>query len=173
MSSTTLSNTSTSTTSSATSTCITATPGRHGHVPIGSCNSLYQSDIAWQPAIFFAAAFAITTLLHFFQAFHYKKWRICWVIIMGSLWEVGSFAFRTLGALNQQNKGFSRYYQILLLLAPMWVNAFEYTVMGRIIYYFVPEKRIWGIWGFNVGKTFVGLDIMWEFLPWGHHLSIN
>ena len=42
----------------------------------------------------------------------------------------------------------------------MWVNAFDYMVMGRMIYYFVPDQKVWGFKAVKIAKIFVWLDIL-------------
>jgi hypothetical protein len=65
-----------------------------------------------------------------------------------------------LGTKNQQNISFATVSQILVLLAPMWINAFDYMLLGRMVYFFVPEKKIWKIKGIKIAKIFVWLDIL-------------
>lgn len=79
---------------------------------------------------------------------------------MGSAWEFASFALRVAGTKNQQSTPIAFVSQILVLLAPMWVNAFDYMVMGRMIYFFVPEQKVWGIKGIKIAKIFVWLDVL-------------
>ena len=79
---------------------------------------------------------------------------------MGAAWEFISFSLRVAGSRNQQSTGLAISSQILLLLAPMWVNAFDYMVLGRMIYFFVPEQQVWGIKGIKLTKIFVWLDIL-------------
>lgn len=149
-----------SSTSSASSSCITVTPGKNGYVPAGACNSNYSFDPSFAGAIVFAVLFGITTFFHIFQAIFYKRIRLCWVIIMGTTWEFVSFSLRAAGSRNQQSTALAMSAQILLLLAPMWINAFIYMVLGRMIYFFVPEKQIWGIKGIKLTKIFVWLDVI-------------
>jgi RTA1 like protein len=157
----TLSSTSTATsTSSATPSCISAIPGKNGYVPEWACNSNYSYDPSFAGALVFAILFGITTFTHIYQAVAYKRLRLCWVIIMGATWEFVSFALRVAGTRNQQSAGLATASQILLLLAPMWVNAFDYMVLGRMIYFFVPEQQIWGIKGIKLTKIFVWLDVL-------------
>jgi len=123
-STTTLSNT----TSSATASCITVTPGKNGYVPEYACNSNYNYDPSFAAAIIYAIAFGFTTTAHFYQAFLYKKFKLCWVLLMGCIWEFASFSIRAAGTRNQQSVPLAFVSQILVLLAPMWVNAFVYMV---------------------------------------------
>lgn len=147
-------------TSSATPSCITVTPGKNGYVPEWACNSNYSYDPSFAGALVFAIIFGITTFVHIFQAVSYRKIRLCWVVIMGAAWEFTSFSLRVAGSRNQQSTGLAVSSQILLLLAPMWVNAFDYMVLGRMIYFFVPEQQVWGIKGIKLTKIFVWLDIL-------------
>lgn len=78
---------------------------------------------------------------------------------MGALWEFASFALRAVGAKHQESEAIATVSQILVLLAPMWINAFLYMVMGRMIYFFVPEKKVLGIKAIKIAKVFVWLDI--------------
>lgn len=79
---------------------------------------------------------------------------------MGTSWELASFAIRSAGTKMQQNVALATVSQILVLLAPIWVNAFIYMVLGRMIYFFVPEQKIWGIRGIQIAKIFVWLDVL-------------
>jgi hypothetical protein len=79
---------------------------------------------------------------------------------MGAAWEFASFSIRVAGTKNQQSVALAFTSQILVLLAPMWVNAFDYMVMGRMIYFFIPEQKIWSIKGIKIAKIFVWLDIL-------------
>jgi hypothetical protein len=79
---------------------------------------------------------------------------------MGTGWELASFTIRTLGTKNQQNAAFATVSQILVLLAPMWINAFDYMLLGRMVYFFVPEQKIWKIKGIKIAKIFVWLDVL-------------
>ncbi|TAQ87507.1 hypothetical protein B7494_g4162 [Chlorociboria aeruginascens] len=172
MSSTTLSITPTST-STATPSCISVTPGKNGYIPEWACNSNYNYNPSFAAAVVFAVLFGLTTFCHIYQAGTYKKWRLCWVVIMGSAWEFASFAIRSAGTRHQQSNPLAYASQILVLLAPMWVNAFDYMVMGRMIHFFAPNRKIWGIPGIQIGKIFVWLDILSFFTQVGGGIMIS
>ncbi|KAB8293843.1 hypothetical protein EYC80_009324 [Monilinia laxa] len=53
-----------------------------------------------------------------------------------------------------------QFLRFLVLLAPMWVNTFVYMVLGRMIYFFVPDQKVWGIKGIQIAKIFVWLDVI-------------
>jgi len=46
-----------------------------------------------------------------------------------------------------------------VLLAPLWVNAFVYVVFGRMVHYFLPEKKIMGVRAIHMARWFVWFDI--------------
>lgn len=154
------STTQTSSAVTATATCVTMTPDHNGYVPEYACNAQYNYYPSFTAAIIFSVIFGITTVGHIYQAFHHKKLRLCWPLIMGATWELAGFAIRTASTKNQQSVPLAFVSQLLVLLAPMWVNAFIYMVMGRMIYFFVPEKQLWRIKGMQIAKIFVWLDVI-------------
>jgi hypothetical protein len=105
---------------------------------------------------------------------------------MGASWETCSFVLRTLGTKNQQSIAFVVVSQILLLLAPLCkfenilqiitlcspprvcgsyfclvgINAFDYMILGRMVYYFLPEKILLRVHASKFSLCFVLLDIV-------------
>ncbi|KAI9826697.1 MAG: hypothetical protein M1826_006579 [Phylliscum demangeonii] len=159
MSATTTLSTKATTTSTATPSCTTAVGDKYGRVPLDACNSYYNYDPSYGAAIGFSVLFGLVTITHLVQAVTFRK-AFCWVIIMGALWETVSFITRALGSHDQQQLGYAMATQLLLLLAPLWVNAFVYMTFGRMIYYFLPEKKLFGIKAPSLARYFVGLDIV-------------
>ena len=147
-------------TSTATPSCISVTPDKNGYVPEWACNANYNYYPSFAAALIFTILFGITTLLHIYQAFTHKKLRLCWTLIMGTTWELAGFIIRTLGTKNQQNAAMATVSQILVLLAPLWINAFDYMLLGRMVYFFVPEQKIWWVKGIKIAKIFVWLDVL-------------
>jgi hypothetical protein len=152
--------TNTTDSSSATATCINVTPDSNGYVPEWACNANYNYDPSFPTAIIFTILFGLTLGAHIYQAILYKKVRLCWVVIMCAAWEFFSFALRSAGAKNQQSTALAFASQILVLLAPLWLNAFDYMVLGRMIYFFLPEQKIWGISARKLAVWFVCVDIL-------------
>ncbi|MCJ1286200.1 hypothetical protein MMC26_005545 [Xylographa opegraphella] len=141
-------------------TCIqTITPDANGYVPPGSCNALYKFYPSFATAVIFSILFGAVTLLHIGQAAAHKK-PFCWVIIMGGLWETGSFITRTLSTRAQQETGLALTSELLVLLAPLWINAFDYMVLGRMIHFFLPTHSLLGIGASTLALYFVCLDIV-------------
>ncbi|KAJ7455893.1 hypothetical protein FB451DRAFT_1342275 [Mycena latifolia] len=92
-------------------------------------------------AVLFSALFGLTTFAHVVQAVRYRK-KFCWVVIMAGSWETGGLVLR-----------------LLILLAPLWINAFLYVLMACLVYFFVPEKHVGGISARRLSLCFVLLDI--------------
>ncbi|KFY22835.1 hypothetical protein V493_06293 [Pseudogymnoascus sp. VKM F-4281 (FW-2241)] len=114
---------------------------------------------SYASAIAFTTLFAACTLAHYIQAFAYRK-PFCWVVCMASTWETLGFTFRILGARNPLLQSWAVSSQLLILLTPLWVNAFVYMVVGRVVYFWLPEKRIWGIRAKSLTRWFVWFDVI-------------
>ncbi|KAJ6486509.1 RTA1 like protein-domain-containing protein [Mycena vitilis] len=109
-------------------------------------------------AVLFSALFGLTTIAHLMQAIHYRK-KFCWVIVMACMWETGGLILRVFSVLNTTSVAFGTPSQLLILLAPLWINAFLYVLMSRLVYFFVPEKKAMGISARRLSLCFVLLDI--------------
>ncbi|KAF2815906.1 uncharacterized protein BDZ99DRAFT_484717 [Mytilinidion resinicola] len=147
-------------TATATASCTTAIPGKHGFVsdPM-ACNAYWSYNPSFAAAILFSVLFGLLLFTHIAEAFIYKK-TYTWVLLMGVAWEFVSFCTRAASTLNQQNLTLVIVSQILLLLAPLWINAFAYMTLGRLIHFFHPARRIWRIPGASVAKYFVWADVV-------------
>ncbi|KAJ9156525.1 RTA1 domain-containing protein [Pleurostoma richardsiae] len=141
-------------------TCVqTIAPDANGYVPPGTCGAIWDYYPSFAAALLFAGLFGTLTLLHIWQAARYKK-RFCWVIIMAAIWETLAFTFRALSAKHQQSDGIYLVFQIFILLAPLWVNAFDYMVLGRMIYYFLPSRSLFSVPAPIIAALFVSLDFV-------------
>ncbi|KAL1892352.1 hypothetical protein Sste5346_007090 [Sporothrix stenoceras] len=147
-----------STSSSADASCTTAVPGKYGYVPADACNSLYNFNPAFAPAVATAVLFGLLTLTHIVQAVLYKK-RYAWVIIMAGIWETVAFVLHALGAHDQQNSGYATAYTILFLLAPLWINGFVYMTFARTVYCYEPNHTVWKVKAVGMSKYFVWADV--------------
>ncbi|RPB00483.1 hypothetical protein L873DRAFT_1834998 [Choiromyces venosus 120613-1] len=147
-----------SSTTTSTATCVTVTPRKYGEVPHGACNSYYMFFPNFGAAIAFAVLFGLVTGVHIVQAFAYKK-KFCWVIIMAGLWETIAFIARALGSHNQQSLAYVLCAQLFLLLSPLWINAFAYMTLGRMVLFYCPTKCLVRIPAARLAKIFVLLDI--------------
>ncbi|KAK1857219.1 rta1 domain protein, partial [Colletotrichum chrysophilum] len=144
-------------------TCVqTIEPDANGYVPPGSCGALWNYYPSFAAAIAFAVVFGVLTAVHIWQAARYKKvrQRWCWVIIMASIWETLAFVFRSLSTRYQQNSGIYLIFQIFILLAPLWVNAFAYMTLGRMIHFFHPSRSLLRVPATFFAALFVALDVV-------------
>ncbi|PYH86088.1 hypothetical protein BO82DRAFT_350397 [Aspergillus uvarum CBS 121591] len=89
----------------------------------------------------------------------FKK-RYAWVVIMGALWELLSSIMGALFAKHQSSDSYATPHTIFFLLAPIWINAFLYMTLGRLIYFFIPDARLGGVSAKRFGQIFVWLDII-------------
>ncbi|KAF1364336.1 hypothetical protein EJ07DRAFT_151625 [Lizonia empirigonia] len=117
------------------------TPGLDGYVPADACNALWVYFPNFAAAVAFSILFGILTIAHLGQAVLYRN-GFCWALIMAALWETGAYAFRALGSKNQQSSGIATVAQILVLVAPIWVNAFAYMVFARTVYFYSPNSKV-------------------------------
>lgn len=49
---------------------------------------------------------------------------------------------------------------LLILLAPIWINAYVYMVLGRMILYYLPSQHVFGVSARRLTLIFVLLDII-------------
>ncbi|KAI0126217.1 RTA1 domain-containing protein [Xylariales sp. AK1849] len=142
-------------------TCVrTITPDANGYVPPRTCGALWKYYPSFIAAVIFAVIFGGLTVLHIWQAAHYKK-RWLWVIIMASIWEFLAFTFRAISTKYQQSAGVYLVSQIFILLAPLWVNAFAYMTLGRMIHFFLlPSRSLLRTPASTIAAGFVALDII-------------
>ncbi|KAH7268778.1 RTA1 like protein-domain-containing protein [Fusarium solani] len=149
----------TSTSSSASPTCTTVIPDKYGYVPPDSCNANYGFYPQWEDNTAFAVAFGLSTVAHLVQAIILKK-SFCWVIVMGALWECVCFILRALGARDQQESTYMIVSTLLLLLAPLWINAFAYMTVARLVHFLHPRRRLAGLSAQWLAKCFVAVDVL-------------
>ncbi|KAF2148144.1 hypothetical protein K461DRAFT_211411, partial [Myriangium duriaei CBS 260.36] len=133
--------------------------GKDGYRPPEACDAYYNYFPNFDAAVAFSVFFGIVLVTHIGQAFVHRT-GYAWVIVMACLWEFMSYATRALGSKNQQNLGIAISTQLLVLLAPLWVNAFAYMVFARIVHFYSPTKKVWFISPSSLAFIFVTLDIV-------------
>ncbi|KAK6516901.1 hypothetical protein TWF506_006785 [Arthrobotrys conoides] len=111
-------------------------------------------------AIFFTVVFGLSTLTHIFQAFYHHKWRLSWVIVMGAAWETTSFGLRAAATQKPVSDALGIPSSILVYLSPLLINAYAYMVLGRMVLYYLQDKRVAGIQAKWLTVIFVWLDII-------------
>ncbi|KAI1388042.1 RTA1 like protein-domain-containing protein [Hypoxylon trugodes] len=141
-------------------TCIqTIQPDPNGYLPPGTCNALWDYYPSFPAALAFTILFGLLTLAHIYQGIAYRK-KFCWVIVMASFWETMAYLFRTVSTRYQQSSGIYLVFQIFILLSPLWVNAFDYMVLGRMIYFFTPSRQVFNIPAPTLAAAFVTFDFI-------------
>jgi hypothetical protein len=96
---------------------------------------------------------------------------------MGCIWETASYALRFVSSRNQTSTGLYTYSFLLVLLAPLRecalfivlviatdclsvINAFDYMIIGRMVYLYLPDQKLCRIPGTRFSLYFVWLDII-------------
>lgn len=110
-------------------------------------------------ALIFAFLFLLVTIVHIIQSLFPCR-PFCLVIITGALWETAAFALRIVSAKNPTHKASYDASFLLVLLAPICINAFDYMVVSRIVKVFLSNERVLGLKGSILGKLFVCFDLM-------------
>lgn len=122
-----------------------------------TCGGLEPHCPKIAPTIIFTVLFTITASYHLYQAITYRK-RFCWVLIMGNMWELIGMVTR-LSTIKVYLDAVDTTSFLFTLLAPLWINAFAYMTLGRLVYMAIPEKKLAGINAQKLGKYFVLADI--------------
>ncbi|KAJ6017113.1 hypothetical protein N7451_000492 [Penicillium sp. IBT 35674x] len=110
-------------------------------------------------AYLFIVLFALTTISHTVQAILHRKF-YCWVIAMSGTIQTLTYIFRVLSILNPASYANYAAWFVLILIAPLWTNAFVYMVMGRMVWNFTDDARILRMRPWQFGFIFVTLDII-------------
>ena len=130
-----------------------------------TCAAIQGSDPLWNfcpnvgAAYLYAILFALTTLAHVGQAIMYRK-VYCWVIAMSGLCQFFAYVFRIVSISHPTSVAMYGTWFVLILVAPLWTNAFVYMVFGRMVYNYTTGARILGIKAWRFGLYFVLLDIV-------------
>ncbi|EGO03666.1 hypothetical protein SERLA73DRAFT_46678, partial [Serpula lacrymans var. lacrymans S7.3] len=118
----------------------------------------YLYCASFPAAVLFSVLFGLVTILHIIQGFYYRK-RFTWVIVMAGIWQTIGLVTRTLSTLDQSQSTYAIPSQLLILLSPLWINAFDYMLLGRMAYYFLPDHKIAGMRADKLARWFVLADI--------------
>jgi hypothetical protein len=130
-----------------------------------SCSTYEGSESYWgfcpslAPSYLFLALFATTTVAHLRQAIIYRS-PYCWVITMSAFWQTFTYVFHTVSLYYPDNFNYYAIWFVVILVAPLWTNAFVYMVFGRMVWSFRSDGRIWKIKAWQFGMFFVILDIV-------------
>lgn len=121
-------------------------------------NAVFEYCPSFPAAIIFAILFGLATITHLVQAVQYRK-AFCWVLIMASIWETAGYSIRAYNITDQSSSGIYTAQFLLILLAPLWINAFVYMILGRMIHFFLVKDRVFGLRARRITLIFVLFDI--------------
>ncbi|PVI00601.1 hypothetical protein DM02DRAFT_671901 [Periconia macrospinosa] len=110
-------------------------------------------------AILFTVLFAFTTIVHLVQAVHYKK-AYCWVIVGSALAQTITYICRITSIKNPNDLGPYAAWFVIILVAPLFTNAFVYMAMGRMIWNYIPNAMLYRVTAWNFSAYFVIFDII-------------
>ena len=127
---------------------------------LGNANDYWSYCPSQAAASVFAVLFGLTTAVHVVQAFYYRK-RFSWVIILGGAGETAGLVCRALSVHWQLNTSLYEAQFILILVTPLLLNAFDYMILGRMVNFLMPDRKLLGIKAKRVALYFVILDVMY------------
>ncbi|RAO69752.1 uncharacterized protein BHQ10_005764 [Talaromyces amestolkiae] len=110
-------------------------------------------------AIAFLVFFLLTFVAHVAQGIYYRK-VYTWVISMSALWQSITYILRIISIKNPTSLGDYAGWFVLILISPLWTNAFVYMVFGRMVWNYIPDATLWRVPAWRFGYYFVILDII-------------
>ncbi|EED22970.1 conserved hypothetical protein [Talaromyces stipitatus ATCC 10500] len=110
-------------------------------------------------AIAFLVFFSLTFFVHIAQGVYYRK-AYTWVISMSVLWQAITYILRIISIKNPTSLGDYAGWFVLILISPLWTNAYVYMVFGRMVWNYVPDGTLWRVPAWRFGYYFVFLDIV-------------
>lgn len=128
-------------------------------LPLDDPNNQWTFCPSLPAAAIMACLFGLTTLFHIYQGVRSRKW-YCMVIIMGGALETLAMITRALSIHTPTSEPLYAIWFVLILVSPLWINAFVYMIMGRMIYNFIPKQKVAGVPARRFGLFFVLLDIL-------------
>ncbi|KAL8822856.1 MAG: hypothetical protein Q9191_006419 [Dirinaria sp. TL-2023a] len=130
-----------------------------------TCAATQGTDPLWNfcpnigAAYFYAILFLLTTLGHIGQGILYRK-PYSWVICTSGLLQFVAYVFRIISINHPDSVAMYGTWFVLILVAPLWTNAYVYMVFGRMVYNYTSDARVAGIKAWRFGLYFVLLDIV-------------
>nr|OQO16234.1 hypothetical protein B0A51_17195 [Rachicladosporium sp. CCFEE 5018] len=131
------------------------------------CNAhdLADPNIDWSfcpnigAAYLYVILFALTTLAHIVQMIHTRKW-YSWVIVVSGGMQTAAYILRILAIQQPRNDSIYSTMFVLLMVAPVWTNAYAYMAFGRMVYNFTHDAEVLGIRAWRFTLLFVILDVV-------------
>jgi hypothetical protein len=100
------------------------------------CAATDTPDTLWSfcpnigAAYAFAIFFGLTFIVHVVQGILYRK-VYTWVIAMSAFWQFVAYVFRIISINAPANLGNYAAWFVLILVAPLWTNAFVYVSISQ------------------------------------------
>ncbi|KAK5708562.1 hypothetical protein LTR17_020595 [Elasticomyces elasticus] len=154
------------------------------------CKVLTVPDSAWDfcpnsgANWVFVALFGLTTIAHFVQMVLYRKIYSLVITISGILQTV-AYVIRGLSIIDPTLGMYTIMWFILMMIAPLFTNAYAYMIVGRMVYVrfpqqedflgqsthisqnFTPTASVLKIKAWRFGRIFVSLDVVAFFMQTG------
>ncbi|KAL1680741.1 RTA1 like protein-domain-containing protein [Schizophyllum commune] len=105
--------------------------------------------------IAFAVLFFASGVVHAYQCFRYKSWKVSGLLPWAAVLFTAGFITREIGAYHYDSIGIYIASSVLLLIAPPVYEGANYFLLGRILYY-VPYHA--PLHPGRVVTTFLGID---------------
>jgi hypothetical protein len=83
-----------------------------------------------------------------------------WVIATSAAAQLAAYVFRIISIKTPSSDGLYAAWFVVILVAPLWTNAFVYMVLGRMVWNFTKRAKVLGLTAWRFGMLFVILDIM-------------
>lgn len=129
------------------------------------CEAVLTPNTMWSfcpslaASIVFLILFFTTTIVHLVQMIYHRK-PYCWVITMSGLWQTLTYIFRTTSIQDPSSFGMYAAWFVLILVAPLWTNAFVYMVFGRLVWNYTDSGQLCCLNASHYGVVFVALDMI-------------
>lgn len=130
-----------------------------------SCDAVTETGSLWKfcpstgAAYLFICLFGIVGIVHLAQAIVHRKFYST-VIIVSALLQFATYILRIISINNPSSVNAYAGWFVLILVAPIWTNAYVYMVFGRMVYNFLPSQRLWKTKPWMFGMYFVALDVI-------------
>jgi len=129
-----------------------------------SCEAL-EVDGPWHfcpsfsASVAFTVIFALVMIAHAGQAiFHKKLYNI--VVVFSAFLQLLTYIFRDISIQNPEERNPYTAWFIIIMVAPIFLNAYAYMVQGRMTYNFTETGVVMKVPAWRFSTIFVGLDII-------------
>ncbi|PCH08475.1 RTA-like protein [Penicillium occitanis (nom. inval.)] len=74
---------------------------------------------------------------------------------MSALWQSITYILRIISIKNPTSLGDYAGWFVLILISPLWTNAFVYMVFGRMVWNYIPDATLWRVPAWRFGAFIV------------------